>query len=289
MAAVRRLCRLGSDPWTATASTRAQTSSSTTGLAEDTGEFRSKSEAKKETDLLNDRLQDLQELLWAEHRHRLLLVLQGMDASGKDSAVRHVFSGVNPAGVKVISFKAPTTEELAHDYLWRIHRHMPGNGEIAIFNRSHYEDVGVVRVKQLVPESVWRRRYEHINAFEKMLAEEGTTILKFFLHISKDEQRKQLQERVDDPTKRWKFNPGDLAERARWDDYMTAYGEAISTTSTPWAPWYVVPTNRRWYRDYVLSTDHRGNARRFRNVLPGAGGGPRGGSRRVTHPLPLIG
>jgi PPK2 family polyphosphate:nucleotide phosphotransferase len=223
-------------------------------MAEDTGEFHSKSDAKKETDRLNERLQDLQELLWAEHRHRLLLVLQGMDASGKDSAVRHVFSGVNPAGVKVVSFKAPSPEELAHDYLWRIHRHVPGNGEIVIFNRSHYEDVGVVRVKQLVPESVWRPRYEQINAFEKMLAAEGTTILKIFLHISKDEQRKQLQERIDDPTKWWKFNPGDLAERARWDDYMAAYGETISTTSTSWAPWYVVPTNHRWYRDYVLSS-----------------------------------
>jgi PPK2 family polyphosphate:nucleotide phosphotransferase len=223
-------------------------------MADDTGEFSSKSEAKKETGRLNEHLQDLQDLLWAEHQHRVLLVLQGMDASGKDSAVRHVFAGVNPAGVKVISFKAPTPEELAHDYLWRIHRHVPGDGEIAVFNRSHYEDVGVVRVKQLVPESVWRPRFEQINAFEKMLAEEGTIILKFFLHISKDEQRKQLQERLDDPTKRWKFNPGDLAERARWDDYMAAYGEAISTTSTPWAPWYVVPTNHRWYRDYVLSS-----------------------------------
>ena len=223
-------------------------------MAQDTGRFKTKSEAEEATGQLTERLQVLQELLWAENKHRLLLVLQGMDASGKDSAVRHVFSGVNPVGVKVISFKAPTVEELARDYLWRIHRHVPGNGEIAIFNRSHYEDVGVVRVKQLVPESVWRRRYEQINAFEKMLAEEGTTILKFFLHITKDEQRKQLQERIDDPTKWWKFNPGDLAERARWDDYMTAYSEAISATSTEWAPWYVLPTNHRWYRDNLLAS-----------------------------------
>jgi PPK2 family polyphosphate:nucleotide phosphotransferase len=202
---------------------------------------------------MNRRLESLQELLWAEHKHKLLIVLQAMDTGGKDSTIRHVFEGVNPQGVDVHSFGVPTEEELAHDYLWRVHRYTPGNGEIAIFNRSHYEDVLVVRVHNLVPKEVWRRRYQHINAFEKLLADEGATILKFFLHISKEEQKKQLQERLEDPTKRWKFRKGDLVDRKHWDDYMRAYEDVLSKTSTSYAPWYIVPGDRRWYRNLVIS------------------------------------
>jgi PPK2 family polyphosphate:nucleotide phosphotransferase len=210
-------------------------------------------QAGVELDRLRARLGDLQELLWADGRHKLLVVLQAMDTGGKDGVIRRVFDGVNPQGVKVASFKRPTPEELAHDYLWRVHRHVPGSGEITIFNRSHYEDVLVVRVHGLVPEERCTTRYGQINAFERTLAEEGTTILKFFLHISKDEQKGRLQARLDDPTKRWKFSLGDLDERKRWTDYQTAYEDAISATSTAWAPWYVVPANRKWYRDLVVS------------------------------------
>jgi PPK2 family polyphosphate:nucleotide phosphotransferase len=203
---------------------------------------------------LTDHLAGLQERLYAEGEQRLLLVLQAMDTGGKDGTIRHVFSGVNPQGVKVTSFKKPSAEELAHDYLWRVHDHTPTRGEIAIFNRSHYEDVLVVRVHDLVPEEAWRRRYRHINEFERMLADEGTTILKFFLLIGLDEQRERLQARLDDPTKTWKFNTGDLAERERWPEYRAAYEEAITETSTAWAPWYVVPANRKWYRNLVVSS-----------------------------------
>jgi PPK2 family polyphosphate:nucleotide phosphotransferase len=202
---------------------------------------------------LNRRLEALQELLYAEGKRKVLIVLQAMDTGGKDGVIRHVFDGVNPQGVKVASFKVPTPEELAHDYLWRIHKHTPGRGEIVIFNRSHYEDVLVVRVHNLVPPEVWGRRYAHINAFERMLADEGTTILKFYLHISKDEQKERLQARLDEPDKRWKFNAGDLKERALWDDYTRAYEAVLSATSTEWAPWYIVPANRKWYRNLVIS------------------------------------
>jgi PPK2 family polyphosphate:nucleotide phosphotransferase len=203
---------------------------------------------------LTHRLEALQELLWAEHRHRVLVVLQGMDTAGKDGTIRHVFEGVNPAGVKVAAFKAPTPEELAHDFLWRVHPKVPGDGELVIFNRSHYEDVLVVRVRKLAPESVWAPRYDEINAFEKHLADTGTTILKFYLHIDADEQRERLQARLDDPTKRWKFRKGDLAERRLWDDYVAAYEDALSRTSTAWAPWHVVPANKKWYRNLVVAT-----------------------------------
>ena len=213
----------------------------------------SKSEGKKATKKLNRHLEALQELMYAEDKHKMLIVLQATDTGGKDGTIRHVFDGVNPQGVKVASFKAPTPEELAHDYLWRIHKHTPGKGEIVIFNRSHYEDVLVVRVHNLVPPEVWGRRYAHINAFERMLAEEGTTILKFFLHISKDEQKERLQSRLDEPEKNWKFNVGDLKERALWDDYTRAYETVLSETSTEWAPWYIVPANRKWYRNLVIS------------------------------------
>jgi PPK2 family polyphosphate:nucleotide phosphotransferase len=213
-----------------------------------------KKEGRAHLKTLNERLETLQELLYAEHKHRLLIVLQAMDTGGKDGTVRHVFEGVNPQGVKVSSFKVPTPQELDHDYLWRVHPHVPGNGEIVIFNRSHYEDVLIVRVHNLVPEAVWRKRYAQINAFEKMLVEEGTTILKFFLHISLDEQKERLQARLDEPHKRWKFNPSDLAERKRWPEYVRAYEEALGQTSTEWAPWYVVPANRKWYRNLVVGS-----------------------------------
>jgi PPK2 family polyphosphate:nucleotide phosphotransferase len=211
-----------------------------------------KEEAKARVAERNARLEVLQELLWADGRHRVLLVLQAMDTGGKDSTIRRVFDGVDPSGVKVAGFKRPTETELAHDYLWRVHPHVPADGEIVIFNRSHYEDVLVVRVHGLVPEERWRRRYHHIREFERMLADEGTTIVKVFLHISEDEQRERLQARVDDPAKRWKFAAGDLDERARWDDYLSAFEDALRETSTVWAPWYVVPANRKWYRDLVV-------------------------------------
>jgi PPK2 family polyphosphate:nucleotide phosphotransferase len=212
-----------------------------------------KDEGRDATKALNRRLEDLQELLYAEGKHKVLIVLQAMDSGGKDGTIRHVFDGTNPQGVKVASFKKPTDEELAHDYLWRVHHHTPGAGEIAIFNRSHYEDVLVVRVHDLVPQEVWSRRYDHINAFEKLLADEGTTILKFYLHISKEEQKERLQARLDEPHKRWKFAKGDLAERARWDDYTAAFEAVLSETSTSWAPWYVIPADRKWYRNLVIS------------------------------------
>jgi len=212
-----------------------------------------KKDAPKELEKLTDRLEELQELLYAEGKHKLLIVLQAMDTGGKDGVIRHVFDGVNPQGVKVAAFKAPTPIELSHDYLWRIHQHTPARGEIVIFNRSHYEDVLVVRVHNLVPADVWRKRYDQINAFEQMLAEEGVTILKFYLHISKDEQKERLQERLDDPAKHWKFSSGDLAERKRWPDYMAAYEEMLERTSTQHAPWFVVPANRKWYRNLVIS------------------------------------
>jgi PPK2 family polyphosphate:nucleotide phosphotransferase len=220
---------------------------------DDAAEPAGKDAGKQRLKQLNDRLELLQELLYAERRHRLLVVLQAMDTGGKDGVIRHVFDGVNPQGVTVAPFKKPSRQELAHDYLWRVHPHVPGNGTIAIFNRSHYEDVLVVRVHSLVPEDVWRRRYDHINAFEQMLADEGTTIRKFFLHISKEEQAERLRARLETPEKQWKFSLGDLAERKRWSDYTAAYEEMLTRTSTPWAPWYVVPADRKWYRNLVVA------------------------------------
>lgn len=199
------------------------------------------------------RLDELQERLWAEGRRRLLIVLQGMDTAGKGGAIEHVMGSFDPAGVRVVSFKTPTPAELAHDYLWRVHPHVPGNGEVVIFDRSHYEDVLVVRVRELVPKKVWSRRYDHINAFERLLADEGTTIVKLFLHISSDEQRERLQARLDEPTKRWKFRLGDLEERKRWDDYRAAYEAMLARCSTAWAPWYVVPADRKWVRNLVVA------------------------------------
>lgn len=212
-----------------------------------------KRSGKKALLALNDELEALQELLYAEGKHKILIVLQATDTGGKDGTIRHVFEGVNPQGVHVASFKKPTEMELDHDYLWRVHARTPGSGEIVIFNRSHYEDVLVVRVHDLVPPARWEKRYEHINNFEKLLADEGTTIIKFFLHISKDEQKERLEERLADPEKHWKFAKGDLAERERWDDYQEAFEAALSRTSTEYAPWYIIPADRKWYRNLVIS------------------------------------
>ncbi len=213
-----------------------------------------KREAREVLKALNERLEEMQELLYAEHKHRVLVVLQALDTGGKDGTIRHVFEGVNPQGVKVANFKVPTRVELDHDYLWRVHKHTPGKGQIVIFNRSHYEDVLVVRVHSLVPPEVWSQRYAHINEFERMLAQEGTTILKFFLHIDLDEQKERLQARLDEPHKRWKFKVGDLEERKLWPEYMRAYEDVLSKTSTKWAPWYIVPANRKWYRNLVVAS-----------------------------------
>jgi PPK2 family polyphosphate:nucleotide phosphotransferase len=213
-----------------------------------------KDKTEKASAELELKIDELQELLYAGHQHKLLIVLQGMDTSGKDGTIRHVLRGVSLQGVRVISFKRPTEVELDHDFLWRVHSQTPAAGEIVVFNRSHYEDVLVVRVHELVPKEQWKQRYEQINGFEKMLTENGVTILKFFLHISSDEQRKRLQDRLDDPTKRWKFQHGDIEERKLWGDYMKAYEHAIEKTSTDWAPWYVVPANRKWYRNWVVAS-----------------------------------
>ncbi|MEY2402743.1 MAG: hypothetical protein QOD38_294 [Acidimicrobiaceae bacterium] len=204
-------------------------------------------------DELNEHLFSLQERLWAEGTRSLLVVLQALDTGGKDGAIRHVFRGVNPVGVRVTSFKAPSEEERRHDFLWRAHRAVPAAGEIGIFNRSHYEDVLIVRVHGWVPEAVWRARYDAINDFERHLTEAGTTIVKLWLHISPQEQAKRLRARLEDPTKHWKFNPEDLEERKHWNDYMTAAEEMLQRTSTSDAPWYVVPADRKWYRNWVVS------------------------------------
>ena len=213
-----------------------------------------KKAAKEKFLEINQELEKLQEILYAENKHKILILLQAMDTGGKDGVIRAVFDGVNPSGVRVASFKVPTPKELSHDYLWRIHQQTPGRGELVIFNRSHYEDVLVVRVHELVPKSVWGKRYEHINNFEKLLADEGTVILKFFLNISKEEQKQRLQERLDIPEKNWKFSSGDLKERALWDSYIEAYEDVLSKTSTDYAPWYVIPSNRNWYRNYVIGS-----------------------------------
>ena len=212
-----------------------------------------KAETAEKQDELEQRLGELQDLFFADHSRAMLVVLQGMDTSGKDGTVRHVMHGVSPLGVRAIPFKKPTTLELDHDFLWRAHAQTPGKGEIVFFNRSHYEDVLIVRVHGWIDEKECRRRYEQINDFEKMLVENGTIVLKFFLHISKDEQAKRLRARVDDPTKRWKFQLGDLDERKLWDEYLQAYEAAISHTSTKHAPWIVVPADHKWVRNYVVA------------------------------------
>ena len=218
-----------------------------------TGEYDDKGEAEAAFDANRERLAELQEVLYAEGKHALLIVFQAMDAGGKDSTIRHVMRGVNPQGIFVKSFKTPTPEELAHDFLWRVHPHTPGKGQIAIFNRSHYEDVLIVRVNELVPRDVWQARYDHINAFERLLADSGITICKFFLHISKDEQKERFQDRLNEPDKHWKFSKGDLPVREQWDQYMHAYEDAITRCNTPWAPWYIIPADKKWYRNLVVS------------------------------------
>ncbi len=202
---------------------------------------------------LHGQLAGLQERLYAEGERSLLVVLQAIDAGGKDGTVKHLFRGLNPAGCRVVSFKVPSEEERSHDFLWRVHAKTPARGEVALFNRSHYEDVLVVRVHDLVPEAVWRPRYDLINDFEANLVASGTRIVKLYLHISREEQAERLQARIDDPTKRWKFRKADLVERAFWDDYMAAFEEAIGATSTASAPWYVVPADRKWYRNWAVS------------------------------------
>ena len=209
--------------------------------------------AENEFHQLRTELCHWQNKLYAEGKQKLLVVFQAMDAGGKDGTIRRVFEGVNPQGVRVASFKAPSTLELSHDYLWRIHQQVPAKGMIAIFNRSHYEDVLVVRVENIVPKSVWKPRYEQINEFERMLAESGTRILKFYLHISKNEQKERFQDRLDKPHKRWKFSKQDLVKRQQWNDYQQAYEDMLNRCSTDHAPWYVIPADRKWYRNLAIS------------------------------------
>jgi PPK2 family polyphosphate:nucleotide phosphotransferase len=220
---------------------------------DNTGGFKSKASAQTTLEKNIARLADLQYLLFAENKRAMLIVLQAMDSGGKDGTIRHVMSGLNPQSCRVTAFKGPSAEELAHDFLWRIHKAVPRKGEIGIFNRSHYEDVLVVRVHKLVPKSVWSDRYHQINVFEKLLTENGVTILKFFLHISKKEQRKRFQERLQDSNKNWKIAPEDFEDRAYWDDYVDAYEDALTKCSTPWAPWYVIPADNKWFRNLAVS------------------------------------
>jgi PPK2 family polyphosphate:nucleotide phosphotransferase len=221
---------------------------------DETEHYKTKKDVARELEKQLRRIQDLQERLYAENERGLLIVLQALDTGGKDATIKHVFSGVNPQGCRVSSFKIPSAEEANHDFLWRYHKSIPARGRIGIFNRSHYEDVLVVRVKNLVPEEIWRERYEQINAFERTLTLEGITVLKFFLHISRDEQKRRLQRRLDNPNKRWKFSSDDLKERALWDAYQRAFEDALSKCSTEHAPWYVVPANKKWYRNLVVAS-----------------------------------
>ena len=212
-----------------------------------------KKSALKELEKVKARLDILQQRLFAEERRSMLLVLQAMDAAGKDGTIRSILSGLNPAGVSIAPFGVPGGPETEHDYLWRVHAQAPAKGRIVVFNRSHYEDVLVVRVKGFAPRPVWMRRYEHIREFEELLVDEGTTVVKCFLHVSKDVQRERLQERIDDPEKRWKFRMGDLDDRALWPQYQKAYEDALTRTSTDRAPWYVVPADRNWVRNLAVA------------------------------------
>ena len=225
-----------------------------TQMATGPGDTESRKETEATTDALEGPLADLQGRLWAEGTRSVLVVLQGLDASGKDGTVRKVFRGMDPQGVRVTPFKAPTAVELAHDFLWRIHANVPARGEIAVFNRSHYEDVLIARIDELVPDDLWRRRFDHIRAFEHVLASEGTTIVKIFLHVSADEQAERLRSRLDDPAKAWKFDPADLRAREKWAHYEEAYADAIVETNADDAPWYVVPADKKWYRNWVVRT-----------------------------------
>lgn len=213
-----------------------------------------KEESKDETKKLTKKMDDLQEMLYSEHKHKLLIILQAMDTGGKDGVIRHIFEGVNPAGVRVAHFRVPSQEENDHGFLWRAYARIPGDGEMVVFNRSHYEGVLVERVHNLVPKTVWEGRYEEINEFEKLLTEQNITILKFFLNIDSDEQKKRIEERLKDPAKEWKFSEDDLKERNFWFDYMKAYEDVLRRTSTTFSPWYAVPSNHRWLRDLIIST-----------------------------------
>jgi PPK2 family polyphosphate:nucleotide phosphotransferase len=221
--------------------------------ADESEHYKRKKDVADELKRQRDRISDLQARLYGEQKRSLLIVLQAMDTGGKDGTIKGVFQGVNPQGCQVWSFKAPSNEEAAHDFLWRYHQKAPPRGMIHIFNRSHYEDVLIVRVKDLVPESVWKPRYEAINQFEHALTLAGVTVLKFYLHISKDEQKRRLESRLADPDKRWKFSTNDLKERAYWDDYMAAFEDAINNCSTADSPWYVIPANKKWYRNLVVA------------------------------------
>lgn len=222
-----------------------------TGSYEKTGE--GKEEAKAITEKLTGTLSELQERLYANGDRALLIVLQGMDTSGKDGTIRSVMSGVNPQGCKVVTFKTPSAEELGHDFLWRVHQKAPAKGQIGIFNRSHYEDVLITRVHGLISDKVVKQRFGQIREFEELLSESGTVILKFFLHISKDEQKERLEERINNPEKRWKFNTGDLEERKLWENYQSAFEAMLAATSTDASPWYIIPANHKWYRNLVIA------------------------------------
>ena len=218
-----------------------------------TGKLKSKEEATQLLEKNLVRIAELQEILYAESKRSLLVVMQAMDAGGKDGTIKKVFGAMNAQGCNVVSFKAPTEEERKHDYLWRIHKALPGKGLVTIFNRSHYEDVLIARVRKLVPEDVWKKRYDEINAFEKFTTENGTHILKFFLHISKKEQLKRFWDRVNDPSKYWKISESDYTEREKWKEYQEAYEDALSKCSTEKAPWYVIPADKKWFRNAIIS------------------------------------
>jgi PPK2 family polyphosphate:nucleotide phosphotransferase len=220
---------------------------------DDTAGFPDKDSVQARGEKYLKRLSELEYVLYAENRRSVLVVLQAMDAGGKDGAIRHITGPLNPQSSKVISFKTPSEEELAHDFLWRVHHVAPRKGEIRIFNRSHYEDVLIARVHNLVPQAVWSKRYDQINAFEKILAQNDTLVVKFYLHISKDEQLERFRARIEDPSKNWKLNPSDFEDRKRWDDYMRAYEAVLSRCSTPQAPWYIIPANKKWFRNYAIA------------------------------------
>jgi PPK2 family polyphosphate:nucleotide phosphotransferase len=229
----------------------------------------SKGEARKRLQQLGARMHELQDALYAERTRALLVVLQGRDTSGKDGAIRRVFGAIDPQGLTVTSFAVPTPLELAHDFLWRVHQAVPARGRVGVFNRSHYEDVLAVRVHRLVPEAVWRPRYEQINRFERTLSENDTTVLKFFLHISREEQRERLLARLEEPTKYWKFSSGDLGERKLWDAYTQAYEEALARTATEVAPWYVVPADKKYLRDLLVAEVVTDTLERLNPRFPG--------------------
>ncbi len=219
----------------------------------DTGPYQSEDDVEAPLEKAREEFAELQGKLYADNRYAVLIILQGIDSSGKDGTIRHVMSGISPLGCQVTAFKVPTEEEREHDFLWRVHKAVPRRGDIGIFNRSHYEDVLVVRVHNLVPKKIWKTRYSQINEFERGLVENNTVILKFFLHISKDEQKQRFEERLQNPTKYWKFSLNDIEERKYWDDYQKAFQTMLRECSTEWAPWTIVPANRKWYRNLVVA------------------------------------